>query len=61
MMQPRMDYNSGFCNYDCKICSEVCPTGAIELIRLLKEKQTIQMGKAQFVEENCVVYTEGTD
>jgi ferredoxin len=61
MMQPHMDYDSGFCNYDCKICTEVCPTGAIELIKEPEEKQTIQMGKAKFIKENCVVYTEGTD
>jgi len=61
MMQPFMDYNSGFCNYDCKICSEVCPTGAIELIHVLENKQTIQMGKSKFIKENCVVHTEGTD
>lgn len=61
MMQPYMDYDSGFCNYDCKICSEVCPAGAIELIKVLGEKQTIQMGTAKFIKENCVVYTEGTD
>lgn len=61
MMQPRMDYWTGFCNYDCKICSEVCPTGAIKLVDTLKEKQTIQMGIAQFVKENCIVHTEKTD
>ena len=61
MMQPFMDYNSGFCNYDCKICSEVCPTGAIELIHVLDNKKTIQMGKSKFIKENCVVHTEGTD
>jgi ferredoxin len=61
MMQPFMDYNSGFCNYDCKICAEVCPTSAIEPIKALEDKHTIQMGKSRFIKENCVVYTEGTD
>ncbi len=61
MMQPRMDYWSGFCNYDCKICTEVCPTGAIQLVEEIKEKQTIQMGIAQFVKENCIVHTEKTE
>lgn len=61
MMQPRMDYWSGFCNYECKICSEVCPTEAIKLVDMLKEKQTIQMGIAHFVKDNCIVHTEKTD
>ena len=61
MMQPRMDYWSGFCNYECKICSEVCPTGAIKLVDKLEDKQRIQMGIAQFVKDNCIVHTEKTD
>ena len=61
MMQPRMDYLSGFCNYECKICTEVCPTDAIKLIDQLEEKQTVQMGIAKFVKENCIVETERTD
>jgi len=60
LMQPRMDYHAGFCNYDCVACSEVCPTGAI-LPVLLENKKQIQLGKAQFVKENCIVETEGTD
>ena len=60
LMQPRMDYHSGFCNYDCVECSEVCPTGAI-LPVMLKDKKRVQLGKVQFVKENCIVETEGTD
>ncbi|NWF88623.1 MAG: 4Fe-4S dicluster domain-containing protein [Ignavibacteriaceae bacterium] len=59
MMQPRMDYKTSFCNYDCVICSEVCPTGAIQKI-IADEKKLCQLGKAVFVKENCIVYTEET-
>nr|WP_321406947.1 4Fe-4S dicluster domain-containing protein [uncultured Carboxylicivirga sp.] len=59
-MQPHMDYISGFCNFDCKECSHVCPTGAIFPISI-EEKQLTQLGKAVFVKENCVVHTDGTD
>jgi len=59
-MQPHMDYVSGFCNFDCRGCSQVCPTGAILPIDV-KEKQLTQLGKAVFVKENCVVYTDKTD
>lgn len=61
MLQPRLDFNSGFCNYDCKICGDVCPTGAILPLGTIEEKQSIQMGKAKFIKENCVVYTDNTD
>lgn len=60
LMQPRMDYHAGFCNYDCVECGDVCPTGAILPIKL-EDKKRVQLGKAQFVKENCIVETEGTD
>ncbi len=60
MMQPRMDYIKGFCNYDCIICGEVCPSGAI-LPQKVEEKKLIQLGKATFVKDNCIVYSQGTD
>ncbi|MFP4060025.1 MAG: 4Fe-4S binding protein [Bacteroidales bacterium] len=58
-MQPHMDYHSSFCTYDCTICSEVCPTGAIMPLNL-KEKKTTQLGKVIFIKESCVVFTENT-
>jgi len=58
-LQPRMDYITSFCNYECTLCGEVCPTGAI--LPLLPEvKKLVQLGKAHFVKENCVVYTRNT-
>lgn len=60
IFQPRMDYLKSYCNYDCVICSEVCPTGAI-IPQDLGKKQLIQLGKAKFVKENCVVYSQKTD
>jgi ferredoxin len=59
-MQPYMDYITNFCNFDCVKCGEVCPTGAI-LPLSQEEKHLTQLGKAVFVEQNCVVYTDGTD
>jgi len=59
-MQPHMDYSTSFCNFDCTKCGEVCPTGAI-LPLPIEEKQVTQMGKAVFVKQNCVVYTDETD
>jgi len=60
IMQPVMDYSISYCNYDCIICTQVCPAGAILPLKLEKKKLT-QLGKAKFVKENCVVYTENTD
>jgi ferredoxin len=60
IMQPLMNYKIGFCNYDCVICGDVCPTGAITN-QLLDNKKLIQLGVAKFVKENCIVYSQGTD
>jgi ferredoxin len=60
MMQPQMAFSSAHCNFDCTICSQVCPSGAI--LPLTKErKQRIQVGAAHFIKENCVVYTDNTN
>ncbi|HPS59324.1 MAG TPA: 4Fe-4S binding protein, partial [Spirochaetota bacterium] len=60
IMQPYMDFNSGFCNYDCIRCGEVCPAGAI-LQTGIDAKRRIQTGRSVFVKENCITYTNGTD
>lgn len=60
IMQPRMDYKTSYCNYDCTICTDICPSGAI-IKTDLESKKLIQMGKAKFIKENCVVYSQKTD
>ncbi len=60
MMVPRMDYHKSFCNFDCKKCTEICPTGALETLNLPDKKLT-QLGKAIFIKDNCIVHTEKTD
>lgn len=58
-MQPYMDYNTNYCNYECVKCTNVCPTGAI--LSLTEEnKISTQIGKVFFEINNCVVYTENT-
>jgi polyferredoxin len=58
-LQPRMDYITNFCNFECTLCGEVCPTGAI-LPVTAEEKKLLQLGKSYFVKENCIVYTKDT-
>jgi polyferredoxin len=59
ILQPRMDYHISFCNFDCTLCGEVCPTGAI--LPLDREtKHITQLGIAKFLSEQCIVYTEHT-
>lgn len=54
MLQPRMNYTSSYCNYECTICSKVCPTGAI-LPLDVERKKTVQIGRVEFFKDDCVV------
>ncbi len=60
IMQPQLDFRTAHCNFDCTICSEVCPSGAISPLTREDKKRT-QVGVAQFIRENCVVYTDKTN
>lgn len=59
MMQPKMDFEHGFCNFDCTVCADVCPNGAL-LPLTMEEKHRLQMGRVVFVKENCIVFTDET-
>ncbi|MBN1415142.1 MAG: 4Fe-4S dicluster domain-containing protein [Bacteroidales bacterium] len=59
MLQPHLDFSVGFCEYECTKCGEVCPTGAI-LPLTREDKILAQIGKVNFIMENCVVYTHET-
>lgn len=58
-LQPYQDFNVSFCSYNCSNCSQVCPTGAIEAIRV-EERRAVRTGTAHFFEDLCVVKTKGT-
>jgi ferredoxin len=60
IMQPRMDYTVNYCNFECTLCGQICPTGAIQTL-LPDEKKLVQTGKTQFVKEDCIVETKKTD
>ncbi|HPQ33347.1 MAG TPA: 4Fe-4S binding protein [Tenuifilaceae bacterium] len=60
LLQPHMDFHSGFCNFDCTLCGEVCPTGAIRPLQI-ETKQRTQTGIASFHKANCIVHVDGTD
>jgi ferredoxin len=59
MMMPVIYFEHGFCNYDCTLCGEVCPSHAIEPLTR-EQKQITQTGRVVFERERCIVTTEGT-
>ncbi|GHV71813.1 hypothetical protein FACS189420_8060 [Bacteroidia bacterium] len=52
-------YEMAFCNFECTVCSEVCPNGAIKKLTH-DEKKVTQIGIAQFTKSRCVVFTDHT-
>ena len=57
---PKLDYNYAYCQYDCVVCSEVCPTDAILKITI-EQKQEIQLGKVRFKKRYCIVHTNNVE
>ncbi|MCL2306163.1 MAG: 4Fe-4S binding protein, partial [Planctomycetaceae bacterium] len=60
-LQPVVRFQNGFCNYDCTICTRVCPPHALQPLRTPEEKHQVQIGKVHFLQENCVVNTQGSN
>ena len=60
MLKPHVAYINSYCNYECTVCSEVCPNDAIHV--LTKEgKATTQVGIAEFYKGRCVVNVDEQD
>ena len=60
MFQPKMDFNKGYCSYDCTICTEICPTDALAELSL-DEKRLTQLGTVKLNKNTCVVYKNQED
>ncbi len=60
IMQPTLKFNKGYCKYDCHLCGEVCPTGAIKLLGR-EEKKMTRLGHAIFRKDHCVITTDGRE
>jgi len=54
VLKPRL----GYCEFNCKFCGEVCPTGAIERLAL-PDKQKLKIGRAFFDVNRCLPYARG--
>ncbi|MBN1472437.1 MAG: 4Fe-4S dicluster domain-containing protein [Syntrophaceae bacterium] len=55
MLQPRMNYEKSFCDYECNVCGRVCPSGAILPLPLAEKKYT-QIGVVELLKDKCIVY-----
>jgi polyferredoxin len=59
LFSPRLIPRLGYCEFNCTLCGQVCPTGAIQKLPL-KEKQRTVIGVAYFDKNRCLPYAKGT-
>lgn len=52
---PVMKMKIGYCDYECTLCSQVCPTKAIRALTA-EEKQQVKIGLAFFDKNRCLPY-----
>lgn len=57
MFTPVLVPRLGYCEFNCTLCSQVCPTGAIQKLTQ-KEKHAFVIGKAVFDKDKCLVYAQ---
>lgn len=58
--RPVLDYDHGYCQYNCLLCSESCPAGVFEPIGL-EEKRRIRVARTELLRDRCVVIRQGTE
>ena len=55
-----MGFSHGYCDYNCTVCGEVCPSSAIQPLAL-SAKQQLLIGKAVYHKEQCLFVQEGVE
>ncbi len=58
MFSPRLLPRLGYCEFNCTLCGQVCPTGAIPQLKL-QAKQKAVIGIAVFDVNRCLPYANG--
>jgi len=57
---PQLIPRLGYCEYNCTLCGQVCPTGAIPNLPLEQKKREV-IGKAVFDRNHCLPFAKGVD
>lgn len=55
---PRLIPRIGYCEFNCTLCGQVCPTGAIQALDLSRKQKTV-IGLAFFDKNRCLPYARG--
>jgi ferredoxin len=56
---PLLGFRHGYCEYECNVCTQVCPTGALRPLKLSDKKLT-KLGTSRIIENRCIVFSEET-
>jgi NAD-dependent dihydropyrimidine dehydrogenase PreA subunit len=57
MFTPKLVPRLGYCEFNCTLCTQVCPTQALEQLTQA-QKHGFVMGKAWFDQNRCLVYAQ---
>lgn len=57
-LTPRLDFSRRYCNEWCRLCTGVCPTGAIGRLSL-ETKRALSIGTARVDRTRCLAWNEG--
>lgn len=58
LFSPVVVARNGYCEFNCTLCGQVCPTGAIRVLSLA-EKHQLKIGHAWFDRNTCLPYARG--
>ncbi|MDD2799256.1 MAG: 4Fe-4S binding protein [Bacteroidales bacterium] len=61
IMQPHLAFSTHvYCNYECTVCTDICPTAALKPLTVT-QKKVAQIGVAKFRKNICIVFSENKD
>ncbi|MGB3211231.1 MAG: 4Fe-4S binding protein [Desulforhopalus sp.] len=58
VFSPMLVARTGYCEFNCSLCGQVCPTGAIRQLTI-EEKHRLKIGHAWFDKNICLPYAKG--
>lgn len=57
---PQLVPRLGYCEYNCTLCGQVCPTGAIPRLEAAQKQREV-IGKAIFDKNHCLPFARGVN
>ena len=58
MFSPYLVARTGYCEFNCTLCGQVCPTGALQVLGMA-EKHQFKIGHAWFDKNRCLPFAKG--